>query len=80
MFRSGDRSRIALASAPRLARFRQRNSGGVRRYSRRPVLEEAPAPKFQPEVMTMFIREGASTIAAAVVRKAAIHFVRLVSL
>ena len=30
--------------------------------------------------MTMFIREGASTIAAAVVRKAAIHFVRLVSL
>jgi hypothetical protein len=53
-----------------LARLRQRNSGGVRRSSRRPVLEEAPAPKFQPDAMTMFIREGASTIAAAVVRKA----------
>jgi hypothetical protein len=34
----------------------------------------------QPEVKTMFIREGASTIAAAVVRKTAIQLVRLVSL
>ena len=45
-----------------------------------PSFEEAPAPNIQPEVMTMFIREGAATIAAALVRKTAIQFVRLVSL
>jgi hypothetical protein len=45
-----------------------------------PLLDEAPALNIQPEVITMFIREGASTIAAAVVRKTAIQFVRLVSL